>query len=172
MGTGRLIFITGLSGAGKTSVGALLYNRLKENLPNLVLFDGDEIRQVFDNQDYSAEGRRKYAESARNLLKLLTSQNINIICCVVGMMDSVRDWNRANIPNYFEIYLKVPLDILIKRDQKNLYSRALKGELSNVVGIDIEAEEPKSPDMLIDNDGSERIEEIVDRIIDALGTLQ
>jgi adenylylsulfate kinase-like enzyme len=86
------------------------------------------------------------------------------------MMDSVRDWNRANIPGYFEIYLRAPLDILVKRDQKNLYSRALKGELSNVVGIDIAAEEPKNPDMLIDNDGSERLEKIADRIIDALGT--
>ena len=64
------------------------------------------------------------------------------------MFDSVRAWNRKNINNYVEIYLKVPIDILIKRDKKHLFSNAIKNEKQNVVGIDIKIEEPKNPDIL------------------------
>lgn len=152
---GRLYWITGLSGAGKTTLGKLLYEYLKTSKDNVVLLDGDELRNLFPNSDdYSKNGRLTLARSYSKLCKLLTDQGIDVICCTISMFDEVRKWNRENIKNYYEIYLKVSKETLIQRDQKGLYSNHLNGNLSNLVGFDLEFEEPKNPDIVIENNGN------------------
>ena len=80
------------------------------------------------------------------------------------MFEEVRNWNKKNISNYKEVYIKVPIDILINRDQKGLYSKAIKGEIKNVVGIDIKVDEPKNPDFVCVNDGSKSIQKLANEI--------
>ena len=82
------------------------------------------------------------------------------------MYDECREWNRKNILNYIEIYLKVPVDVLIQRDSKKLYSKAIKSEIKNVMGIDMEYEEPKNPDIEIENYGLNTVEKVLKIIID------
>ena len=83
-----------------------------------------------------------------------------MVFCSIAMYDEVRAWNRANIDNYKEIYIKVSMETLYKRDKKGLYSSKAK----NVVGIDLPWDEPKNADIVIENDGGETPVEIVRRI--------
>ena len=162
---GTLYWITGLSGAGKTTTGKLLYNYLKSKKNNVVILDGDRIRVIRDCQDYSLEMRKKTTYLDSLLFKELTDQGIDVIACTISMFDDCRAWNRENFENYREIYLKVPIEELIKRDQKHLYSRALRHEINNVMGIDQKFEEPKTPDLIIENYGDNSAEESVQKII-------
>ena len=70
---------------------------------------------------------------------------------VLSIFPEWQKWNRENIADYNEVYIKVPLDILEKRDTNNLYSQAKAGKIKNVVGIDIPFPEPKNPDLIIEN---------------------
>lgn len=158
---GRLFWITGLSGAGKTTIGTMLYQKLKEKYSNTVLFDGDVLRQVFgDDLGYSKEERFVCAMRYARLCKLLTEQGILVVCCTISMFDAVRKWNRENIANYTEVYIQVPMEILEQRNQKNLYDDVKRGTVENVVGMDLGLELPKSPDIVLRNDGTKSPEEM------------
>jgi cytidine diphosphoramidate kinase len=160
-------WIIGLSRAGKTTLSKLLYDELKLHVDNLVLLDGDVIREVFGNDvDHTIEGRRANAERISHLSKFLSDQNIHVIAAVLSIFPDWQIWNRSNIKNYQEVYIKVPIDILEKRDANNLYSQAKAGKIKNVVGIDIPFPEPKNPDLVITNniktnDFSEMLEKIM-----------
>lgn len=169
MEKGTLYWVTGLSGAGKTTISSLLYRYILEKKKNIVLLDGDAIRAVYNNTDYSDEGRERVSYMNMRLFKLLTEQGIDVIAAVIGMKNEYRNWNRENIEKYKEIYLKVPIEVLIKRDPKKLYSRAIKHEISNVYGIDLAYEEPVSPDVVVVNDGSDTPDEVCGEIIAKLG---
>ena len=91
------------------------------------------------------------------LCALLGRQGLNVVCCTISMFDSVRSWNRENIPGYFEVYVRVSLDTLRRRDQKGLYSRGNR----DVAGIHFQVEEPKTPDLILENDGKYTPEEQV-----------
>ncbi len=159
-------WITGLSGAGKTTIGKLLYEKLKSEYPNTVLLDGDTLRRVFgDDLGYTKDERRKCAMRYSRLCDMLEKQDMNVICCTISMFDSVRDWNRENINNYREIYVKVSMDTLQARDQKGLYSGDTKEQQKEVVGIHMDIEEPKCPDLILENDGIRTPEEQVEIII-------
>lgn len=166
---GTVYWITGLSGAGKTTIGKLLYEKIKEEHLNTVFLDGDTLRKVFgDDLGYSQEERRKCAMRYSRLCAMLQEQGLNVICCTISMFDSVREWNRRNIENYKEIYVNVSIDTLRQRDQKGLYSGQTKETQKEVVGFHMKLEEPKSPDLVLYNDGDRTPEEQVERIVACL----
>lgn len=150
---GRVYWITGLAGAGKTTVGTKLYEKLKENKTNVIRLDGDNLREVFQNHDYSYEGRKQLGFQYSRLCKMLSEQNIDVVMCTIVMYDDVRAWNRANIADYVEIYLEVELEELIRRDQKGIYTRALSKNEKEVAGMNMKTELPKQPDLIIKNYG-------------------
>lgn len=90
---------------------------------------------------------------------------MNVVCCTISMFDSVRDWNREYIQNYKEIYVKVSMETLRRRDQKGLYSGKADEECKEIVGVQLEMEEPKSPDLVVENDGEMQFKELLDQII-------
>lgn len=161
---GTVYWITGLSGAGKTTIGSRLYADIKKVKDNVVFLDGDALREIYQDDNYSGEGRKKLASQHGRLCRMLSEQGIDVVICVIAMFDECRKWNRESISNYKEIYLYADMSELIRRDQKKLYSRALKKEISNVMGIDISFEEPKFPDIIIDNSGQKTPEEVVEEI--------
>lgn len=145
-------WMIGLSRAGKTTLSRLLYDKLKPNVDNLVLLDGDAIRDLFRNDvDHTIGGRKINAERLSRLSKFLSDQNIHVIAAVLSIFPDWQAWNRKNIINYQEIYIKASMEVLEKRDVNNLYFRAKKGEIKNVVGVDIPFPEPKNPDLIIEN---------------------
>ena len=167
---GTLYWLTGLAGAGKTSVGNILFKYIKKKYRNTVFLDGDILRAIlgYENTNYDKASRISIAMQYAKLSKLFTDQGINVIFATISMFDSVRAWNRKNINNYVEIYLKVPIDILIARDKKHLFSNAIKNEKQNVVGIDIKIEEPKNPDIVIENSEKVSIDNLSKDLINKL----
>ena len=145
-----VLWIIGLSGAGKTTTSRLVYDKLKPRLPNLVLIDGDVMRQMFPDIDHTIEGRRKNAERLSRLSQLLASQNIHVIAAVLSIFPEWQKWNRENMPGYTQVYLRADLDRLAQRDTKGIYRRAVAGELKNVVGVDLTFPEPFGTDLICD----------------------
>ena len=162
---GTVYWITGLSGAGKTTIGKLLYEQLKDLYPNTVFLDGDTLREVFGKDlGYTKEERRKCAMRYSRLCAMLQEQGMNVVCCTISMFDSVRDWNREHIRNYKEIYVKVSMETLRQRDQKGLYSGKTDEECREIVGVQLEMEEPKHPDLVVQNDGAVSAQDRVNQI--------
>ena len=162
---GTVYFFTGLSGAGKTTIGGLFHRHLKAAKPNVVRLDGDLFRPVYlEDIGYSDDDRRRGAQRTFRVCKMLSDQGIDVVVCSISMYDEVRRWNRENIENYKEIYIKVTKETLLRRNQKGLYTAG-----KNVVGIDLPFDEPQSPDIVIQNDGQETPEAIVERLERQLG---
>lgn len=162
---GTVYWLTGLSGAGKTTVGFELVKILENQGKNVVRLDGDLLREVFGSTDYTLEGRKKISFQYSRMCKMLADQGVDVVACVIAMFDEVRKWNRDNIENYKEIYLKVPVEKLIERDQKGLYTKVMNNEAANVMGMDVPFEEPKAPSLVIDNSGALSPREAAERIM-------
>lgn len=163
MKKGILYWITGLSGAGKTTIGNRLYYQLKAQNNNTVILDGDILKKIAGKDlGYGREERLERAYRYCSLCKLLTDQGINVIICTIAMFDEIRDWNRNHIENYVEIFLDVDMEVLKLRNRKGLYSH--KG--GNIAGVDVAIEYPKSPDIVIKNDGSVSLKRSVQEILD------
>lgn len=161
---GTVYWLTGLSGAGKTTVGFELVKILENQGKDVVRLDGDLLREVFGSTDYTLEGRKKISFQYSRMCKMLADQGFDVVACVIAMFDEVRKWNRDNIENYIEVYLKVPIEKLIERDQKGLYTKVLNKEAANVMGMDVPFEEPKEPSLIIDNGGALSPREAAERI--------
>ena len=160
MTKGTVYFFTGLSGAGKTTIGGLFHTRLKATKPNVVFLDGDLIRPVFcEDSGYSHEDRLKRAWRIFRVCKMLSDQGIDVVVCSIAMYEPVRQWNRDNIEQYKEIYIKVTKETLLRRNQKGLYTAG-----KDVVGIDLPFDEPQHSDIVVQNDGEETPLTIVERL--------
>ena len=145
-----VIWLIGLSGAGKTTLGSLLQTKIIENKKEIILLDGDVIRSIWgDNLGSDIESRRKNAERISKLCKYLDDQGVNVVACVLSLFPEWQRWNRDNFKNYFQVYLDVPISVVKKRDTKGLYKKATSGEIKNVVGIDIEFPEPAFSDLVL-----------------------
>ena len=162
-----IIWLTGLSGSGKTTLSESIYNYCKNSgMKNIVWLDGDVLRNAISpNLDFTEESRIKQITKTQKLAKHLESQHHLVIVSALYSNNELLLWNRQNFDNYFEIYLSASLESLKKRDGKNLYSRALNGEIKNVVGIDIVWNIPNFPDVIIDNSSFFDINETTKSIV-------
>ncbi|WP_322204417.1 adenylyl-sulfate kinase [Acutalibacter intestini] len=168
MGKGTVYFFTGLAGAGKTTIGGMFYERLKAIRPEAVLIDGDKNRDKTNARtprDYSTEARRAGAKSVLKRCGEFAEQGIDAVYCGIGMYADVRAWCRENIENYREIYIKVSMETLYRRNQKGLYSPGMK----QVVGVDLPWDEPDCSDVVIENDREEAPAVLVDRLFREFG---
>ena len=150
-----VIWIIGLSGSGKTTLLDKVYEDVHLKVNNLVKIDGDIIREVFANDlGHTIEHRKRNAKRISKLSQFLEKQNIIVVCSILSVFEADREWNRSNLKNYKEIYIKTPQENLVDRDSKGLYKKHIKGEINNVVGFDITFEEPKNSDLVIHNNES------------------
>jgi adenylylsulfate kinase-like enzyme len=165
-----VIWLCGLSGAGKSTIGAAVYARLKAQRPNLVMLDGDELRDALGGSiGHDPNSRILNSIRIANLCHLLDRQGIDVICCAVTIAPDAQKSNRERLSYYREVYLKVSLDVLKGRDPKGIYERAMRGETLNVAGVDIPFIEPETPHIEIDNNhDTDDVSAIVDRIVENL----
>jgi adenylyl-sulfate kinase len=166
-----VIWIMGLSASGKTTLAEYIYKKLKPEHNNLVLVDGDMLREIMNNDlGHTVEDRFKNAHRLTRLCKQLDDQGINVICAVLSIFHESQEWNRKNVKKYFEVYIKSDIQSLAaKRDYKDIYKKALRGQIKNVVGVDIAYPEPKCPDMVITNDSTiEDLHKTGDAIIEKI----
>ena len=120
---------------------------------------------------HGRDDRLRNAYRISRLAALLSAQGITVVCATMSLFKECHDWNRANLPAYLEVYLRVPLHELKRRDPKGLYRRAAAGQASGVVGMDLKYDEPASPHLLIDNMPPATPIAAVGRILRAAGPL-
>jgi len=148
-----VVWITGLPGAGKTTVAKKLAkdNSIFRKKP--IILDGDEIRSIIHEKQknyYDRDSRLSLAYKYAGLANLLSEQGHDVIVATISLFSEVHKWNRNNISEYFEIYLKVPKEELEKRDQKKLYSRYKDGKINNIAGLDIAVDFPSNASCVVD----------------------
>lgn len=162
-----IIWLTGLAGSGKSTIGKALYEKLKQEYKNIIYLDGDELRDLLGYYSYDKKGRIEVALKRSQFAKFLNDQGIIVVATTISMFNEIYQYNRKNLKNYFEIYIKCSMEELVKRDQKELYTKALKGKIENVVGVDIKFDEPNAH-FVLDNSKQENLDEKVETIIKQL----
>lgn len=147
-----LIWITGYSGAGKTTIARITSEKLKEKGLPVVLLDGDDLRSILGERfGHALHDRRQLAYVYSRLCKKISECGVTVVIATIAMFESVRVENRASNEKYLEVYLDVPLGVRAERDPKGLYKAASAGLSS--VGFTSGLEEPVNPDLVIENYG-------------------
>jgi len=153
--SGHVVWITGLSGAGKTTLAKEVVRRLRDLGQHVVFLDGDELREVFgaaaaNVQNHGREGRLALAMQYAHLCRVIASQGMTVVIATISLFKEVHAWNRENLPGYFEAYLNVPIAELRQRDPKGIYRRFDDGELTHVAGLDLPIDEPDAADWVVE----------------------
>lgn len=148
-GNGSVIWITGLSGAGKTTLARALLPLLPE--PSILL-DGDEMREALTlvANGYDYESRKRLAHTYARLCKLVASQGAITVCATISLFHEVHAWNRENLPGYYEVFLDISEEQRLARDYKQVYEKNAPGENKfPVMGRELSPEFPQYPDITI-----------------------
>ncbi|MEE9356515.1 MAG: adenylyl-sulfate kinase [Methylococcaceae bacterium] len=168
---GFTIWFTGLSGAGKTTLANKVREVLVERGINAELLDGDVVRtHLSKGLGFSKEDRDTNIRKIGWVCQLLTKHGVPNIAAAISPYRATREEVRQMVGAFVEVYVKCPIEILIDRDTKGLYRKALNGEIANFTGISDPYEEPVSPDLVIETD-KETIGKGVKRIIAKLEEL-
>lgn len=158
-----------MSGAGKTTLCQKLADHLRSQGRSVVVLDGDELRQAMGaTQNHARYERLELAMRYAHLCRMISSQGVDVAIATISLFREVHEWNRTNTPGYIEIFIKVPLDELKRRDPKLIYARAERGELINVAGLDFEIDEPQNPDVHIEWDADLTPEAAFAKLIESL----
>jgi len=146
-----IIWLIGISGAGKSTVAKALLEMLRRNHRTALLLDGDDLRKVWgDDLGYDLTDRQRNHERISRLCALLAQEpRLDLVVPALSIFPELRKWNRCNVPGYFEVFLDVPLEIAMQRDAKGIYARAHRGEIRDVAGFDIPFPPPESADLVL-----------------------
>jgi adenylylsulfate kinase-like enzyme len=167
-----VVWLTGLSGAGKTTVSEALGRLVKPRLPELVLVDGDAMRDLFGGDlGYAEADRVVQIGRLQRMARYLDGQGQLPVVAALYSHPDLLAWNRANLPGYFEVLIDASVELVSARDPKGLYRKAATSERPSVVGIDIRWHRPVSPDLVIDPRDGSSAEDAARRIALALPRL-
>lgn len=171
--SGRVIWVTGLSGAGKSTLAHEVVNRLRASGDAVVMLDGDELREVFgavaaNAQNHGREGRLALAFQYAHLCRVIAGQGLTVVIATISLFNEIHVWNRENLPGYFEVYLKVPVEELRRRDPKGIYRRFDAGELADVAGLDLPIDEPEAADWVVEFDPSRHVKVVAEDLMKQL----
>jgi len=166
----KVIWITGLSGAGKSTLSHEIVLKLRNFGMPVVLLDGDELRELLgavtmNTQNHGRAGRIDLAMRYSYLCQMLSKQGVTVVIATISLFGEIHDWNRRNLPEYFEVYLKVPIKILQDRDPKGIYRKFNSGEIQNVAGLDLVMIEPEYADIVFDYDKEQKLGDMADMVI-------
>jgi adenylyl-sulfate kinase len=171
MSTGFTVWFTGLSGAGKTTLSARVAEAIRARGKRVEILDGDVVRtNLSKGLGFSREDRDTNIRRIGFVAKLLTRNDVAVVVAAISPYRAVRDEVRAEIGSFVEVFVRCPVEELIRRDVKGLYERALRGEVAQFTGVSDPYEEPLNPEVVVDTD-QETVEQSVGKILAALERL-
>jgi len=162
------VWLTGMSGAGNSTVARLLEQRLRGVGAAVEVLDGGMVRMLLSKGlGFSRQDRDENIRGVGFVCELLSRQGVIAIAAVISPYREARDEARARIPEFIEVYVECALEVLIERDTKGLYRRALAGEIEHFTGISDPYEAPFSAEVNLRSD-RETPAESMEKIWDAL----
>lgn len=165
---GVVIWLTGLSSAGKTTIGHALFGRLRELGYKVEMLDGDVVRQHLSKElGFSREDRDENIRRIGFVARLLARNGVLVIVSAISPYRATRDEVRGLIPGFTEVYVNAPIEVCESRDIKGLYRKARAGTLRRFTGIDDPYEAPLGPEVECRTD-LETVEESVEKILNHL----
>ena len=171
MSKGFTIWFTGLSGAGKSTLSALLGQRLSALGHKVEVLDGDVVRMhLSKGLGFSKEDRDTNIRRIGWVCQVLARNGVVAIAAAISPYREVRDEVRCMVGDFVEVYVECPLDVLVERDTKGLYKKALAGEIGQFTGVSDPYEQPLAPEITIHSD-REAPEQSADRILARLAEL-
>ncbi|MBD6619334.1 adenylyl-sulfate kinase [Komarekiella sp. 'clone 1'] len=145
---GVTIWLTGLSGAGKTTICRFLETELRRTGYKIEVLDGDVVRQnLSKGLTFSKEDRDENIRRIGFVAQLLTRNNVIVLVSVISPYRAIREEVKERIGDFIEVYVNAPLEVCEQRDVKGLYKKARSGEIKNFTGIDDLYEIPLEPDI-------------------------
>lgn len=157
----RVIWLTGLSGAGKTTIAMAAAERY-----GCEVLDGDTIRDFFSNHDFSHEGRKRHLLGIARMAKMI-SKHTHVVCSFITPYEDVREEILEILPdNAIMVHVSTSLELCEERDAKGLYAKARSGQISNFTGISDPFDEPKCAHISLDSSGEEgkSVDDLVDQL--------
>jgi adenylyl-sulfate kinase len=172
MNAGCTLWFTGLSGSGKSTLSGLVASRLRALGARVEVLDGDITRTLLcQGLGFSREDREENIRRIGFVCELLSRNGVIAVAAAISPYRASRDELRKRIPNFIEIHMNCPVEVLIERDVKGLYKKALAGEIKQFTGISDPYESPVAPELTIDS-SAESIESSVTRILCRLAELK
>lgn len=171
MNTGCTLWFTGLSGSGKSTLSQLVASCLRNRGAKVEVLDGDIVRTLLcQGLGFSREDREENIRRIGFVCELLSRNGVIAIAAAISPYRASRDELRKRISNFIEIHMNCPVEVLIQRDVKGLYKKALSGEIKQFTGISDPYEEPIEPEVTIDS-SSDSLESSVAKILRCLEDL-
>ena len=172
MSRGATVWLTGLSGAGKTTIAEATAGRLRAAGRDVEVLDGDELRRGLSaGLGFSRDDRDIHVRRVGFVAELLARHGVVTLVPVIApyaaTRDEVRAMHDAHATSYLEVYVATPLAECARRDVKGLYARAAAGKLTGMTGVDDPYEEPDKPDLRLDTTGME-VTAVAQQVLDLL----
>lgn len=166
---GKVLWFTGLSGSGKSTVAKQLEKLMFEKGFTTAILDGDNVRSgLTKNLSFSEEDRTENIRRIAEVSKLFTENGIVCLCCFVSPTKAIRALAKDIIgeDNFLEIFINTPLEICEQRDVKGLYKKARAGEVKNFTGIDAPFEAPENPAYSVSTEG--KVEDAAQELLNGI----
>lgn len=160
----KVIWLTGLSGSGKSTIAEELYEKLKKKELKVEYLDGDRVRDIFPKTGFSKEERDRHIRRIGFLASMLEKNGVIVIAAFISPYEEARQFVRDLCCNFIEIHVSTPFAECKRRDIKGLYAKAEKGEIKNFTGVNDPYEEPLNPEFRIDTTNIS-VKEAVEKII-------
>jgi sulfate adenylyltransferase len=168
---GAVLFMAGLSGAGKSTIAEALADRLRAAGRDVSILDGDELRKHLSaDLGFDRASRDRQVRRAAELAAADAAEGKVVIAALMSPFDAARRDARAvveTVAPFLLVYVAAPLEVAEARDPKGLYRRARAGELQNFIGLDLPFETPTDPDLVIDT-STTTVDDAVALLVDAL----
>jgi adenylylsulfate kinase len=145
-----VIWLTGLSGSGKSTIALGVVDYLSKNGTRVEHLDGDDVRKMFPQTGFSKEERDRHIRRVGYLAAMLEKHDVSVVASFISPYREAREFVRSLCRNFIEIYVSTPLEVCEQRDPKGLYAKARRGEIKEFTGIDDPYEEPSEPELRID----------------------
>lgn len=145
-----VLWFTGLSGSGKTTIATRVHLELVRRGTEVEYIDGDALREVFPNTGFTRAEREEHLRRTGYMASRLAVHGVTVVASFVSPYRESRDFVRRLCPGFVEIYVSTPLEECERRDVKGLYARARRGDIRNFTGIDDPFEVPERPELVLD----------------------